>query len=159
MINLDTTKRAARMLEQGRVTVTFQSPSSQHITVRARCRKPGQNNGPWEVCPLAEAMVISFDVPSSTGADKIARYSRRKGFVPDRDADNARVWSARQLLRLVTGQSIPGALTVVEADRCGVCGRELTDPESIDRGIGPDCFGKLTGSKHETKKPAQQRLV
>lgn len=27
--------------------------------------------------------------------------------------------------------------------RCGRCGRKLTDPESIARGIGPDCSGKL----------------
>jgi hypothetical protein len=27
--------------------------------------------------------------------------------------------------------------------RCGLCGRKLTDPESVERGIGPDCVQKL----------------
>lgn len=27
--------------------------------------------------------------------------------------------------------------------RCGMCGLELTNPESIERGIGPICLGKL----------------
>ena len=26
---------------------------------------------------------------------------------------------------------------------CGICGRKLTTPESLDRGIGPECAGKL----------------
>lgn len=26
--------------------------------------------------------------------------------------------------------------------RCGDCGKALTDPESIERGIGPDCAAK-----------------
>jgi Family of unknown function (DUF6011) len=29
------------------------------------------------------------------------------------------------------------------ASRCGVCGRELTDPSSIAAGIGPDCLARL----------------
>lgn len=31
------------------------------------------------------------------------------------------------------------------AGRCCICGRTLTVPESIDRGIGPECFGKMGG--------------
>ena len=27
--------------------------------------------------------------------------------------------------------------------RCGKCGRTLTDPESIDRGIGPECWSRM----------------
>jgi hypothetical protein len=28
------------------------------------------------------------------------------------------------------------------ADRCRRCGRALTDPESVSRGVGPDCVAK-----------------
>ena len=27
-------------------------------------------------------------------------------------------------------------------DRCADCGRPLEDPESVARGVGPDCWGK-----------------
>jgi hypothetical protein len=40
-----------------------------------------------------------------------------------------------------------GRIVVEEQSTCGACGRELTDPESIRRGIGPECYGKQTGSK------------
>lgn len=39
-----------------------------------------------------------------------------------------------------------GSVTVLEASHCGRCGRTLTDPLSIDRGIGPECAGKATGT-------------
>ena len=31
---------------------------------------------------------------------------------------------------------------LVDAGRCARCGRRLTDPQSLERGIGPDCYGK-----------------
>ena len=31
--------------------------------------------------------------------------------------------------------------------QCGVCGRKLEDPISIERGIGPDCAAKPTGTR------------
>lgn len=31
----------------------------------------------------------------------------------------------------------------VHSGRCSVCGRTLTNPESIERGIGPVCLGKM----------------
>lgn len=39
-----------------------------------------------------------------------------------------------------------GSVAVVEESTCGACGRELTDPVSVARGIGPECFGKATGT-------------
>jgi len=34
-----------------------------------------------------------------------------------------------------------------ETGECGICGRELTLKESIDRGIGPICFANFFGNK------------
>ena len=31
--------------------------------------------------------------------------------------------------------------------RCRWCGRLLTDPESVSRGIGPDCLAKQVGDR------------
>lgn len=35
----------------------------------------------------------------------------------------------------------------MHSGNCGFCGRKLTDPESVKRGIGPDCLGKLAVTK------------
>jgi hypothetical protein len=34
-------------------------------------------------------------------------------------------------------------IEIWHSGRCGRCGKKLTVPESIERGIGPDCAGKL----------------
>lgn len=152
MIQLDPSKRAARMLAAGRLTVTFRSPSGQHITLTAKCRAP-QDDGRWVASSLADAKVVFIEVPNQEGwNDKVAKVTRAKGLVPDPHADDARVYCARMLLRYVAGESLPPSLEVFEEDRCGRCGRALTDPVSIERGIGPECYGRETGSQHETKQ-------
>ncbi|MGD9797578.1 MAG: DUF6011 domain-containing protein [Acidimicrobiia bacterium] len=37
----------------------------------------------------------------------------------------------------------------VETARCSECGRELTDPASIARGVGGDCWSDLLRAAHE----------
>lgn len=52
-------------------------------------------------------------------------------------APSARAW-AWFWPRLAAGH-LPEALEVWHEGRCGRCGRALTVPESIERGIGPEC--------------------
>lgn len=157
MFPLDTTLRAARMIEAGRLTLTFRSPTGQHITITAKARGTDES-GKWVGTSLAEAKVVFVEVPNDGGwNDKVGKITRRAGFVADRNADPARVYCAEMMLRYVAGQSLPPSLEVFEADRCGKCGRQLTDPVSIERGIGPECYGAMTGSQHETKaRPATE---
>ncbi len=39
---------------------------------------------------------------------------------------------------------MPEQLEVWHEGCCGKCGRKLTDAESIARGIGPECYGKMS---------------
>lgn len=157
-ITPNTETRVGRMLDGGRVTVTFTSPKTgEHITVTAKSRAP-QENGKWGHATLAEAKVIFFEVPNSDGFnDKIGKYTDGKGFTADPSADKARVFCAEMLLRLAQGLDLPAGLEAREESRCGCCGRPLTDPVSIDRGIGPECFGASTGSLHQTKDKPESK--
>jgi hypothetical protein len=151
-LTLDTTKRAARMLEAGRVTVTFTSPSGQHITITAKSRAKIDDR--WQGVPLAKATILFFEVPNHDNGfnDKVGKLTGRGGFVADRNADPARVYCAKMLLAYVAGRPTPPSLVIQEENRCGKCGRELTDPVSIERGIGPECYGQATGSSHQQKR-------
>lgn len=40
------------------------------------------------------------------------------------------------------GKGINEELEIWHSGRCGRCGRELTDPASIERGLGPECAKK-----------------
>lgn len=48
---------------------------------------------------------------------------------------------------VIVAGHVPEALEVYHEGRCGQCGRALTAPESIDRGIGPECWEKMSGSQ------------
>lgn len=153
MFPLDTTTRAGRMMEAGRVTVTFRSVrTGEHITLTAKARGKDEATDQWISTPLADALVVFIEVPNQEGwNDKVGKVTRRAGFTPDRNADAARAFCARQLLNFLAGSPMPAGLEAHEESRCGRCGRQLTDPVSIERGIGPECYGRRTGSKHETK--------
>ena len=47
--------------------------------------------------------------------------------------------------RNVEADRMPPEVEVRHCGRCGRCGRKLTVPESIDRGIGPDCTNMMGG--------------
>ncbi len=42
---------------------------------------------------------------------------------------------------------------------CFHCRRELTDPESIARGVGPDCFAKYGLTRKKAEAPAENALA
>lgn len=45
--------------------------------------------------------------------------------------------------RHILANRIPDKLQFYHTGRCGYCGRPLTDPESMARGIGPTCLKHL----------------
>jgi hypothetical protein len=162
--------RAGRMLCAGRLSATVKSKASgEHITVRFKCCKDnregeGKN---WPQVPFMDATHVFIDVPRPDGfGDKIGTFYPGSGkFYEDRNADPARVWAAKAVAWWVcSGEN--GAVcahvleqaTIQEEERCGVCGLELTDPESIARGIGPVCFGRLTESEHQVKNKRRVEL-
>lgn len=84
------------------------------------------------------------------------------GFIPNADApcfrltkksamrfDAAPVRAAMFLCDRVLAHPeapIPAGLEIWHEGRCGKCNRPLTVPESIERGIGPECWARLGGS-------------
>lgn len=151
--------RAGRMLAAGNVTVTVTSwKTGQHVTVRLKCNVDNRdrtykaNGKNWEKCPLEDATHVFIDVPAADGGfgDKIGTFYPKTGtFYKDTNADEARVYAAAIVAHWLNGDDVRS--TCQEESRCGVCARPLTDPVSITRGIGPECFGKVTASQHQVK--------
>lgn len=53
------------------------------------------------------------------------------------------VRSINYVLAHVNAGQMPPHAIVRHEGRCGACNRKLTTPESLDRGIGPDCWERL----------------
>lgn len=162
-LNLTGATRAQRMIEAGNVVVTVKSKrTGDHITVKLACRlKNDSGRGKkWQPVGPDEATHIFASVRNADAAgwdDKIGTYYPRNGrFYEDRNADPARVWAAAAVLQWLNGNASEENTEFYESNECGRCGRQLTDPVSIERGIGPECLGKLTGSHHQEKVKQQQ---
>jgi hypothetical protein len=136
--------RAGRMLRAGSIEATVTLPNGDHVTVTIRTRK--RSGRGWTNGALGD------------GRTSITVLGRKVGWV-EGDALAPRVVFRTRRDELVTAINavfayaadapLPAsAKRVQEASRCGRCFRVLTDPVSIDRGIGPECFGRSTGSHH-----------
>lgn len=158
--------RAGRMLATGQVRITVKShKTGQHITVRFKCTADNRDrafaqddNRNWVPCGLSKASHVFIDVPRPDGdwADKVGTYYPQSGcFFADGNADPARIYAAAMAAQWLCGAEFKSEIS--EEERCGACGRQLTDPESIARGIGPECFGKMTSSSHQVKSRKEQR--
>jgi hypothetical protein len=124
----------------GRATFTVQSQKTgARFTYRMRKAK---DDGP-----------ARFHIGLLTGANNETDYNyvgtyRADGrWFPGRDQTEAPSMRAIAFVceKVLASErfDIPAGLEIRHEGRCGRCARLLTTPESIDRGIGPECAGKL----------------
>lgn len=144
-----------RLVRTGAAIVTVRNENDQHLTFRLRARAPwtGRDGierpadgywmdlktsyGEWDACGIATEDGQLRPTSRSTG-NHTSLYAAHITLAL---LANARDTNKHQVtLRSRT-------YTMLLEERCGKCGRELTDPVSIERGLGPECFGKATGSK------------
>lgn len=155
-------------LGSGRLVATVVSQKSgKHITVQLRSKV--KVKGRFRGCALADAERLFIDVPSQGGSGReigqlhLAGRWAGKILPPwEEDFDEARVWAAKRVLDVAHGRAevADDMATIVQGRECIMCGRELTDPESIARDIGPECWKRATGSikdEHGThQRPGEQ---
>lgn len=73
---------------------------------------------------------------------KSGAYLRNKSSRIGEDAPSAKAFD--WLFRMVSnGKDIPDFIEVWHSSHCCRCGRKLTVEESIERGYGPECYGKI----------------
>jgi hypothetical protein len=101
-----------------------------------------EGSGDWNAGTRAIKM---FHVDAGGGRILPARDPRNEDRLLQYAAQCALVYAWNGSEALPTPAN--GTVEVVESDNCGMCGRVLSDPVSIERGIGPECFGRATGGR------------
>ena len=135
----ETAQEAINFIFAGKARVTLTSTSGTHFTFKIDEGKDegapffvkhlfGPNNA-WD----GDWAYLGF-VPTSERAKLVAG---RKG-KPNAPSLKALAWTLKHL----AAGSIPEALTIQHNDKCGHCGRELTDPVSVATGLGPICASR-----------------
>lgn len=134
-------------LAAGRLKATITDSEGEHLTITFKSWKRGVRGR----VPIHEAERIYVEVPNQSGwGDKIGNIDvATNSFWQDGGADPYRVAQAMKILD--AAQGLPVADKIQHPGSCMICGHELTDPVSIKRGIGPDCYGAATNSIHQEK--------
>lgn len=133
----------------GSLTVTITSRATgRHMTLRFRCSRK-DDGGPrkWPTVPFVDATRIFVD---DFDGEEVAVIFTNTGVIrfSEKASANAQ-WVVSAFIRYLAGR-FPGLTAQAEiavASHCLRCDRELTDPESLERGFGPDCWGEVTGSR------------
>jgi len=133
-----TAQDAAEFTTAGNATLTLRSAKTgKRFTYKVRAPKD-RNAGQRFVSLLTGADNTSdytyLGLLTATGEFRMTRASR---MASDSLPVVAFGFFAKKVL--IEG-SLPEALEVRHEGHCGRCGRALTVPESIDRGIGPECI-------------------
>lgn len=140
MIPFATPTDIGTFIRAGRAIFTLKSEKTgQHYTYRISHNKD-------KPAPLFVALLTGPDNGNDytylgiLGAHEvlITKASKMK-------CDSPPVKALGYVLRHVARGQLPPDCSVYHEGRCGVCARALTVPESIERGIGPECWGKIGG--------------
>lgn len=140
----------------GKATFTLQGKDARFTyRVSRKENEPGSKFGPFTYFVgllsgpdnTADYTYLGLLDPA-TGYVRLTRNSRLTESAPSVKAIR---WA---LPKLHAGAKMPSSFSIHHEGRCGRCGRELTVPESIETGIGPDCAEQM-GIRQVTKAEAQ----
>lgn len=130
-------------LRAGHAVFTVANPSGEHYTYRLA--------SPPERVSQAEFAFASL----LTGPDNECDYTYLGCYHPSRAevrltnasrfaADSKPVRVLRWAVEVVHGRKpLPAGYAIRHEGRCGRCGRALTEPRSLECGIGPECRRKM----------------
>ncbi len=124
----------------GNATFTVENGKGTHYTFKIRQPKPDS--------PHFVSLLSGPDNENSyTYLGIMARHNlfvwltAKSRFTQDSLPVKVVRWALRMILE---GKELPEGYKIRHEGKCGCCGRTLTHPESLDRGIGPECWGRLS---------------
>jgi len=166
---LSTDADIKRFLLGGNATITvLNTETGERRTIKVSCKRDKVDDGwaiksPFFVNVMTgscneEHFTYTGLVPSNAAktGDKFYAYSPKRGGARSEKAGQGST-AFKWLWSLIHGRNSNGSartpsdnhvaaysnLEIWHEGRCGCCGRKLTVPESIDRGIGPVCWDRL----------------
>lgn len=131
----------------GNATFTIKSErTNEHRTFKIRKTKPTPRF-PTPACFVSLLTGSNNEtdftylglVDEKTGFFRLTKNSKHNESSPDIVILK---WFLRHLFSDMTLQNA----TINHTGRCGCCGRLLTVPESVTRGIGPECWSRICGA-------------
>lgn len=140
---------AARFILAGNARITLVSKKTgARFTYRVRRAPDGDPNEYGRATTYFVSLLRGPDNDadySYIGIIKDGWFKRTAKSRVDRMAPSFRAfeWTWNRLT--ISSQAVPADVEIWHEGACGRCGRALTVPESVVRGIGPDCWEMMGG--------------
>lgn len=138
-----------KFLLAGRALFTVSNPKGDHYTFKVR-----RVESEWPAGSGKMSNTYFVNVKTS-GTDRPYQYvgilktdtgdikcTAKSVFLPGTKEYDIAAWACKSVIGM---KLIPEGYHIEHAGHCGKCGRTLTDPESIQRGIGPECWSVMSG--------------
>ncbi len=134
-------------LTAGRAIFTVSNGKGQHYTYRVtKSRTPGRAPAYFVGVLTGSNNEGDYTYLGLLACDERAYFLRRTAKSPASLIDGKPGAVFAWAMKVVSGlRDLPEGYRIDHAGKCGRCARTLTDPESIERGIGPECVRLMTG--------------
>jgi len=124
----------------GNATFTIHNDKGTHFTYRVK--HAGRGGALDRTSPLFVSVLTgpcnetAYTYAGIVGTDGSVRLTQKSGFKDD----SLSIRVLRHFLSLLrNGGFIPEGYGIHHEGKCLRCGRKLTTPESVERGLGPEC--------------------
>ena len=136
-----------KFLLAGRAVFTVSNPKGDHFTFKVRKVESEwpKFSGKMSTTFFVNAKVAGtahpygyigiLDITKGT-----IKCTAKSEFLPGSKEYDIAAWACQAA---INAKMIPDGYHIEHAGRCGKCGRQLTDPVSIERGIGPECWSMI----------------
>lgn len=128
----------------GKAIFVVRNPKGESVTLRVR--KADERINPSTGQPFPESFFVACrrgnDAWSYVGVvgrkttDRSVKTTRKS----DPNADRERRVAEWALLVIDGQKALPAGYEIHHTGRCGRCAKLLRDPQSVERGIGPECI-------------------
>lgn len=128
-------------LTAGHAIFTVSSPSGEHYTYRVNAPKDFNDAYPTYFVALLTGSDNTRDytyLGLLSGKGEVRTTTKSK-FAKDSKPVKVVQWAVGLVW---DGKDLPDGYKLQHIGRCGACGRPLTDPVSIETGLGPICRGE-----------------
>lgn len=131
----------------GNATFTVSNNKGEHFTYKIRRREKNGQVTPFFVSAMtgpdneSSYSYLGLFEPENPMAVRLTKNSKFTGF--DKQVQVVQ-WALR---RIKNNLPVPEGYAIQHNGSCCRCGRTLTTPESIERGIGPECIKHFGGAR------------
>lgn len=134
-------KLSKDFLLAGRALFTVDNGKGEHYTYKVRA-KENEFRGRMVSSFFVSVKAVGGPFPYRyigllNPADGTIKCTAKSNFLPGTKEYDVAAWACQSVIK---SKMIPTNYQIEHAGKCGRCGRTLTDPESIARGIGPECW-------------------